>query len=217
MHAAGIAHRDLKPSNFLIMLDGSIKLSDLGTARNVRDDQQQIMKIYDFAPGDKRYTAPEIIACLHDVHPRIALAADVYALGATWFELITGSELVHHVFPPNFIDDLTAYMVNVPREKRKETYDKFVGDIARAHPLPSLGDFRIEIPSCIHRPVDALYRSLATLDYRMRWRDFQRIFNHIQICSVTLRNEEKYHRMLEERRRRRQVAASRHAVGGERK
>jgi serine/threonine protein kinase len=80
IHRAGIAHRDIKPSNFLIMPDGAVKLSDFGTARDVNGSDPPIMPDYMIAPGDTRYSSPEMLALIHDVDATIAFRGDIYSL-----------------------------------------------------------------------------------------------------------------------------------------
>jgi serine/threonine protein kinase len=70
MHRLGVVHRDLKPNNFLVMPDGYLRLSDFGTARCLFDKTPPTEDVYTFPPGDLRYTAPEMVACLHDVDAR---------------------------------------------------------------------------------------------------------------------------------------------------
>ena len=87
IHKAKIVHRDIKPGNFLVMRDGTIRLSDFGTARLIEDSSKPILDDYaGWPPGDIRYTAPEIISSLHDVTPHFAFKGDIFSLGATLFE-----------------------------------------------------------------------------------------------------------------------------------
>lgn len=79
IHAMKIVHRDLKPENFLLMQDGTARLSDFGTARTVGDGSKPILQDYTgVPPGDIRYTAPEIISSLHDSDHRFAIRADMF-------------------------------------------------------------------------------------------------------------------------------------------
>ena len=76
LHASDIVHRDLKPENFLVVR-GFVVVSDLGAARRLDDATPALRPIYDYQPGDVRYAAPEMLACVHDAIPEIAYRADV--------------------------------------------------------------------------------------------------------------------------------------------
>ncbi len=83
-HAAGVVHRDLKPDNVLIARDGRLVITDFGIARAVREGDA-VVKTNGRPIGTPAYMAPEQVQG-GDVDAR----ADVYALGAMLYELLTG-------------------------------------------------------------------------------------------------------------------------------
>ncbi|MCY2959495.1 MAG: protein kinase [Planctomycetota bacterium] len=83
LHARGIVHRDVKPGNVLLRLDGRAQLFDLGLARV--DDEPSLTDTGDFA-GTPFYVSPEQARGQRD---GVDGRTDVYALGATLYELLT--------------------------------------------------------------------------------------------------------------------------------
>jgi serine/threonine protein kinase len=197
-----IAHRDLKPRNFLLMPTGEVKLSDFGTAR-CYEGGAALLNHYVYPPGDTRYCPPEMLAGLHDEVPEMALDADLYALGAILFELLTGTNLGATILSTKMMQDLSWTVSRVRRGERKHVFDAAIAGLAAAYPLPRLSDFGSVAPGSIVPLAEDLYRSLAALDYRARQKDFDRIFLKIQTCLIVLRNSEKYERWQREKEKRR--------------
>ncbi len=84
-HAVGMIHRDVKPKNIMINTEGIVKLADMGLARET-DDIKAAKSEKGKAFGTPYYIAPEQIRGEIDIDGR----ADIYALGATLFHMVTG-------------------------------------------------------------------------------------------------------------------------------
>jgi serine/threonine-protein kinase len=82
-HSKGFIHRDVKPRNIMLTQDGVAKLADMGLARQVADaGLEEIGKAF----GTPYYIAPEQVRG----DPAIDFRADIYSLGATFYEMLTG-------------------------------------------------------------------------------------------------------------------------------
>ncbi len=90
LHERGTVHRDVKPGNLMITLDASrMVVMDLGSARYV-DETATMTRSGAGLAGTLRYMAPEQM----DPHRgTVDGRADVYALGATLFEVLTGQRM----------------------------------------------------------------------------------------------------------------------------
>lgn len=88
-HRGLVVHRDLKPGNIFVAAEGIPKLLDFGVAKllDPGNDPGLTSTSAAMGPLTPEYASPEQIRGL-----AITTAADVYALGAILFELLTGSQ-----------------------------------------------------------------------------------------------------------------------------
>lgn len=110
LHSRGVVHRDVKPSNIMIENGSVVKLMDLGIARLNGGNKYSS---YGFI-GTPQYAAPEQILRDSD-NTEINAQTDIYALGITYYELLTGKN--------PFKTDVEAEMLS-RQIKMKLPYDK---------------------------------------------------------------------------------------------
>ncbi|MEM7559991.1 MAG: serine/threonine-protein kinase, partial [Planctomycetota bacterium] len=89
VHQHNLIHRDLKPSNLLMDENGNlVKVADFGLARSIADGSTLVTRTGDIV-GTPEYMSPEQVGG----EDAFSVLTDVYGLGATLYNLLTGEPL----------------------------------------------------------------------------------------------------------------------------
>jgi eukaryotic-like serine/threonine-protein kinase len=83
-HAAGVVHCDIKPGNILIDPKGRAKVTDFGLSRALHQTERSGI-LDGVVAGTPSYISPEQVQAQHPDQ-----RSDLYSLGATLFEMLTG-------------------------------------------------------------------------------------------------------------------------------
>ena len=86
VHEQGLLHRDIKPANVLISRTGDVKMTDFGLAKE--EGNTTGLTVTGELVGSPGYMAPEQA---EGRAGQIDVRTDVYALGATLYEMLTGT------------------------------------------------------------------------------------------------------------------------------
>ena len=85
LHSHSIVYRDLKPENVLIDLEGHVKLTDFGLAKELQHKEHDEKECTKTFCGTDEYLAPELI-----LRQSYGETVDWWALGILLYEMLTG-------------------------------------------------------------------------------------------------------------------------------
>ncbi len=98
---AKIVHRNLKPANILVTSGGAVKVTDFGIARSLSESFTRLTGKGGDTSGTLPYMSPQQL-----LGKKARATDDIYALGATLYELLTGR-------PPFFTGDIARQVQSV--------------------------------------------------------------------------------------------------------
>jgi serine/threonine-protein kinase len=179
-HRAGILHRDLRPGNMLVSDAGLLKVGDFGTSRFLEIAAHGTTVI-----GSPPYMAPE------QFHGKAVFASDVYSVGVTMYQLLTGSLPYATPAPADIEKLMRGELVSAPRLKnpkipraindivmraltpdltvRYARASDLLNDILSAGSAPPRGTPRAAVP--VTAPAPTVDESVADIQSRLRARD----------------------------------------------
>lgn len=150
-HKAGMIHRDIKPDNIMLTRSGEVKVADFGLVKSA-DVEKDLSLSKSLLMGTPHYMAPEQFEG-KPPDPRV----DIYALGVTFFELVTGKKpfdgktafkimeahlrqeppkpeaLAKEINPT--VSKIILKMLAKEPEKRYQTVDELIDDLERAEAI----------------------------------------------------------------------------------
>jgi hypothetical protein len=149
---ARIVHRDLKPANLLVTPDGQLKVADFGIARSLTETHTRLTNTVGGTSGTLLYMSPQQL-----MGEKPTAADDIYALGATLYELLTGK-------PPFYRGDAHAMMLQIREKKPLPLAEQCAELEITAEPVPRA--WEEAILACLEK--DPLLRPQSTGEVMQR-------------------------------------------------
>lgn len=84
LHSKGVTHRNIKPDNFLMKKNGRVALSDFGSAKIIKKDEQSLAYL-----NSRSYRAPELLLGSSSYNT----AVDIWGLACVMIEILTKKEI----------------------------------------------------------------------------------------------------------------------------
>jgi formylglycine-generating enzyme required for sulfatase activity/tRNA A-37 threonylcarbamoyl transferase component Bud32 len=148
-HKQNMIHRDVKPDNIMITKDGQVKVTDFGLVKSAEVEKDLTGMSKSMLMGTPHYMAPEQFEGQTVDH-----RTDIYALGVTFYHMLTGKRPYHGTTPyqimqghlaggfmppERVIPDISPFtsrivtrMMAKDRDKRYSSTDQIVEDLERA-------------------------------------------------------------------------------------
>lgn len=127
LHQQGVVHCDIKCANILVSRSGVIKLTDFGVSRKLKNDEDFQSEVV----GTPFWMAPEVIQL-----QGASTASDIWSLGCTVIELLTGHppyhelqsmtamyrivEEEHPTFPPGISRELEDFLLCIFKKDQRQ-------------------------------------------------------------------------------------------------
>ena len=127
-HRQGVVHRDLRPANVLVSDTGVAKVADFGTSRFLEIAAHGTTVI-----GSPPYMAPE------QFHGKAVFASDIYSLGVTMYQMLTGSLPYDTPAPADIGKLMSGELVSSPR-LLNPSIPKAISDIVLRAMAPEVTD-----------------------------------------------------------------------------
>ncbi len=159
-HEAGVVHRDIKPQNMLLDSNGCIKILDMGlVSLDDPEDQDSADDLteHNQIMGSIDYMSPEQAEDIKNVDAR----ADIYSLGCTLFRLLT-KEMPY---------------------KGAKLVLKLVAH--RQHPIPSLLDFRDDVPEALNH----VFQKMLAKNRDDRQDSMTTVISELEMCQKLARSK----------------------------
>ncbi len=126
-HKQGVIHRDLRPANVFVTEKGLLKVGDFGTSRFLEIAAHGTTVI-----GSPPYMAPE------QFEGRAVFASDLYSLGVTMYQMLTGS-LPYDTPTPSDLERLRRGDLVSSARLRNPAIPKTIDDIILRALSPDVG------------------------------------------------------------------------------
>lgn len=162
IHDEGVVHRDINPANILIDAQYNIRIIDFGLATFSAHNQPASGEVVNQLAGTLNYLSPEQTGRVNRV---VDYRTDLYALGATFYELFSGTppfintdplELIHaHIASkpkplhevstriPNWLSDVVLKLLAKQPEDRYQSAMSVSDDLLEGQDLGNIVPFRI--------------------------------------------------------------------------
>lgn len=147
---AKIVHRDLKPSNLMVNARGDVKVADFGIARSLTDSVSMLTMARGTS-GTLAYMSPQQLD-----GERVSELDDIYSLGATLYELLTGK-------PPFYSGQIDRLV----REKVPPTIAARRADLAVTSKATVPPHWEEAIAACLAKDPAARPKSASELKERL--------------------------------------------------
>jgi predicted Ser/Thr protein kinase len=145
-HDKGVVHRDIKPENLLLDREGRVKIADFGIASLVGAEGER--------SGTPPYMAPE------QGGGAVDRRADIYALGAVLYEMLTGERPGKDLVPPSRkveidvkLDEMVLRALEKQPERRYQTAEEF-RTVVETIASPA-GVLKVDAPAVVQAPASS--------------------------------------------------------------